>query len=255
MSESARFAGKIAVVTGGSSGIGRALARLLKREGAKVVILDIAPDETGEFDVARAVDITIERDVVRSISEIATRYDSIDLLANCAGIGHRSLIVDTSLESWNKVLSVNLTGMFLVSREVAKAMSTKSSGSIVNIASVDAHAADPHYGSYNASKAGVLGLTRSLAIELASLGIRANSVSPGLVMTPMISRSAENPATLDHIQNDFRRVPIKRVLSAEEVARACAYLLSDDAQGITGSDLIIDGGMMADSYLMNSLPS
>ena len=127
-------------------------------------------------------------------------------------------------------------------------------GAIVNIASIDAHAADPNYASYNSSKSAVLGLTRSFAVELGASNIRVNSVSPGLVLTPMITHSSSNPEILRHITHDFRRVPMRRVMQPHEVASACAYLLSDDASGVTGSDLIVDGGMMADSYLMSSLP-
>lgn len=249
-----RFAGKTAVVTGGASGIGKALAELLRREGARVAVVDKAPagrEATGDH---LRVDVTREDEVVRGIAAIVERFGSVALLANCAGIGVKGPLLETSLEAWNAVVDVNLTGTFLVSREVAKAMCGRGGGAIVNVASVDAHAADPDYGSYNASKAGVLGLTRSFAIELATSGVRVNSVSPGLVLTPMIEQgSASDPATRDHILNDFRRVPMRRVLRPEEIASACAYLLSDAASAVTGADLVVDGGMMADSFLMNSL--
>ena len=252
-----RFAGEAAVVTGGASGIGAALVALLRREGARVAVLDRAAAPVGAPapDLHLQIDVTQERGVVEGIGEIEKCLGPVGLLANCAGIALKGPLIETSLDRWNAVVGVNLTGTFLVSREVARRMAGRGRGAIVNVASVDAHAADPDYGSYNASKAGILGVTRSFAIELAARGVRVNSVSPGLVLTPMIEQgSAAKPATRDHILHDFLRVPMRRVLRPEEVASACAYLLSDEASAVTGTDLVVDGGMLADSFLMNSLP-
>ena len=254
MLKSQRFKGKVAIVTGGASGIGKSLVTRLESDGATVVVFD---NSLSREDVAMGelrVDVTSESDVTAAVAKILKHFGKIDMLANCAGIGRKSSILETSLDSWNEVIAVNLTGTFLVSREVARAMVTTGGGAIVNIASVDAHAADPDYASYNTSKSAVLGLTRSFAVELGQLNIRVNSVSPGLVLTPMITRSSSNPAILKHITEEFHRVPMRRVIQPDEVASSCAYLLSDDASGVTGADMIVDGGMMADSYLMSSLP-
>ncbi|ATU95313.1 SDR family NAD(P)-dependent oxidoreductase [Phyllobacterium zundukense] len=255
MEKSLRFLNKTAIVTGGASGIGKCLTELLRTEGARVVVFDKAAPDGDIVDESISVDVASESDIERAVSMVVERLGKIDMLANCAGISHKSSILETSLKSWNEVIGVNLTGTFLVSRETAKAMVKTGGGSIVNIASVDAHAADPDFASYNTSKAAILGLTRSFAVELGRQGVRVNSVSPGLVLTPMVAHSSSNPAILKHLQEDFRRVPMGRAMQPLEIAKACSYLLSEDASGVTGSDLIVDGGMMADSFLMNSLPA
>lgn len=249
--QTGRFMGKIAIVTGGGSGIGKCLAERLSADGATVVVFDKVLSEQSETAVQ--IDVASEINVESAVRSVVERFGTVDMLANCAGISRRAPVLETSLESWNAVMAVNVTGTFLVSREAAKAMAKSGGGAIVNISSIDGHAADPEFASYNASKSAVHGLTRSFAIELASVGVRVNSVSPGYVLTPMVAKCSLSPTILKHVQENFARVPMRRPVRPDEVANAVAYLLSDDSSGVTGTDLIIDGGMMADSYLMSYL--
>lgn len=249
----------VAIVTGGLSGIGAALTAKLVEESYRVVVFDRnAPqeDRPGAGKVQfRQVNVRDEAAVISTVRSVHEELGHIDALANCAGIARASLITETALESWNEVISTNLTGTFLVCREVAKIMQLGTGGAMVNIASIDAHAADPRFGSYNASKAGLLGLTRTLAIELAHHAIRVNSVSPGLVLTPMIlAGTASSSNVLDHLKQNFNRVPMRRLLEPAEIASLCAFLLSSQASAITGADFVADGGLLADSYLVNSYP-
>lgn len=256
-----RFAGKVAIVTGGGSGIGDAVAARLVAEGAIVVAVDLKAEHLPPFDEDHdapvsflKIDVTSEEEVIAGVARVAAKHDRIDLLVNSAGIGYGHDVLETSLAEWMKVIGVNLNGSFLMSREAARRMVAQGGGAIVNMASIDAHAADPGYASYNTSKAAILGLTRSFAVELARRNVRVNSLSPALTFTPLVAEG-DDPVFRDHILNDFKRVPIGRVLRPEEVAAACLYLLSDDAQAITGSDLLIDGGMMADTHLMSTIPT
>lgn len=260
-----RFSGKVAVVTGGASGIGRAVALRFAGEGAMPVIVDFneqsLSEMANEFESGGVKALTLLADVssndavVAAVEQIVGKCQRIDALVNCAGISGAKAALETSIETWNRVVGINLTGSFLMCREVARVMVGRKQGTIVNIASVDAHSADPGYVAYNASKAGVLGLTQTLAIELASSGIRVNSVSPGLVGTPLVLKgSASRPEIQAYIADGFHRVPMGRFIKPEEIAAACVYLSSDDASGITGTDLLVDGGLTADLYLVNAFP-
>jgi NAD(P)-dependent dehydrogenase (short-subunit alcohol dehydrogenase family) len=245
---------KVAIVTGGSSGIGAAVAERLNADGFIIAVVDRREPEVS-LHFFQNVDVAEEASVIDAVQMIRRRYGRIDALVNCAGIARASLTVDTTLASWNEVIGTNLTGTFLFCRETSRIMQGEGGGAIVNIASVDAHAADPQYASYNASKSGILGLTRTLAVELAMMNIRVNSVSPGLVRTPMvIGGSASDPAVRRHLEGDFKRVPLRRLINPSEVASLCAFLISDDASGITGADYLVDGGLLADTYLINSYP-
>ena len=251
-----RFTGKYALVTGGSSGLGRSTVERLLSEGATVAVLDRDVDDSlGAEVLTLECDVSDEHSVQAAIGNLEERWPCIDVLVNSAGIVKKALSHEMPLALWDSVLAVNLTGSFLTSREVAAWMVRAGTrGAIVNIASVDAHAAERRELAYNVSKSGILSLTRTMAIELGVRGIRVNSVSPGYVVTPMtLNSAAKDPAVQRLLDGGFDRVALGRGLRPEEIASACCYLASDDASGITGQDLIVDGGLLADAYLVSAM--
>lgn len=197
-------------------------------------------------------DVSERGDVDRVLSDVSARLGPIDLLVNNAGIVEERSFLETDDESWRRVNRINLDGAFIVGQAVARRMMHRGYGSIVNIASVDAHGADGPYASYHTSKHALLGLTRAMAVELGPAGIRVNSVSPGFTDTQM----DEWPDHVrDHLLRDFKRVPLRRMMRPAEIASAVSFLLSDDASGITGANLMVDGGMTADLFGVSSLPT
>lgn len=254
---------KVAVVTGGGRGLGLAIAERLVGEGARVVIA--GRDRTvlehamtrlqaqGAVDAVRAVqmDVCREDDIDRLVNETLAWAGGIDVVVNNAGIADEAAFADITLESWNRVIAVNLTAPFLLTQRAAATMS--GGGSVINIASIDAYAADGPFASYVATKAGVIGLTKSAAVELAPQGIRVNSVSPGWALTDMAVEST-SPAMLRHMKSDFTRVPMRRLVTPEEVAHAVCFLASPHSTGITGSDITVDGGTLANLYILETLP-
>jgi NAD(P)-dependent dehydrogenase (short-subunit alcohol dehydrogenase family) len=260
-----RFVGKIAIVTGGASGIGLEIAAQLATEGACVALADLNPtlDEVvaglrnDDADVVGVpCDVSDELQVQRLVETVVRRWGRLDVVINSAGIASKGLVHQIETATWDRVLAVNLTGAFLVSRAAVRTMmATETAGSIVNIASVDAHAAERNEVAYNVSKAGLLALTRTFAVELGPIGIRANSVSPGYVLTPMtLAGAAKDPDVESLLRSeDFQRVPLRRGLRPNEIAEAACFLASDAASGVTGQDLIVDGGLLADGYLVAAM--
>jgi NAD(P)-dependent dehydrogenase (short-subunit alcohol dehydrogenase family) len=247
-----RFEGRGALVTGGGSGIGRAAAARLLREGARVVIngrrqnvLDDALQELrglGEVAAVRA-DVSRDDEVEGLVAEALARLGRIDVLVNSAGIdgaGVGALELDPA--AWRRVLEVNLTGPFLVARAVARHMAAAGGGAIVNVSSLNGVAAEPHFAEYNSSKGGLDTLTRSLAVDLVHDNIRVNAVCPGYILTPMTERYIADPAVGGAIT---AAIPMGRVGDPSEVAAAIAFLASDDASYITGELLVVDGGRRA----------
>lgn len=172
-------------------------------------------------------------------------------MVNNAGIADEAPFTDISLANWNNVMAINLTAPFLLSQRAAAVM--PEGGSIINIASIDAYAADGPFASYVATKAGLIGLTKAAAVELAPRGIRVNSVSPGWALTDMAVETT-SPAMLQHMKSDFARVPLRRLVKPEEVAHAVCFLASPHASAITGSDVAVDGGTLANLYILETLP-
>jgi len=247
-----RFAGQTALVTGGSSGIGKAVAARLAREGACVVINGRDPDRLGaalreieSFGAVSGVAADISREDVaeRLIAEVAQRAGPLRILVNSAGIDGAGVdVLSLTTDSWRRVLEVNLTGPFLVARAAAQAMAVNGGGVIVNVASLNGLVAEPHFADYNASKGGLVMLTRSMAVDLAGRGIRVNAVCPGYILTPMTEGYAADGETGTAIR---AAIPMGRIGEAAEVAAAIAFLASDDASYITGETLVVDGGRMA----------
>ncbi|WNF35646.1 glucose 1-dehydrogenase [Bacillaceae bacterium IKA-2] len=239
--------GKVAVVTGGASGIGEFTARAMANEGAKVVIADMNDElgtkiaqELNENAIYVHVNVTNEADVKKMIDTAVSTFGKVDILVNNAGIGSMSPTADQSLEEWSKVISVNLDGVFLVAKHALKAMRKNGGGSIVNIASILGHVGQAQTAAYSASKGGVVNFTRALAVEYAKENIRVNAVCPGYIDTPLLDQLDEN------MKNHLISLhPIGRLGRSEEVASAILFLASDDASFVTGANLLVDGGYTA----------
>lgn len=239
--------GKRVVVTGGASGIGLATAKRFASEGSEVVIIDInekALAEVVKFNPELAggvaVDVSNEESVVNGFERIDSIIGGIDVLVSNAGISVRNLFKDTTYEQWKRVLDINLGGMYLCAKESLKRMDVQKSGVILFTASTNGMEGHPFYADYNASKAGVILLGKTLALEYAPF-IRVNSVCPGYVLTPM--QKAEYSEEMLAIVNEG--IPIKRHAEPEEVAALYAFLASDEAAYITGVHIPIDGGETA----------
>ena len=234
------FSGKSAVVTGGSNGIGLATARALAAGGAKVRIFDLEQpaDFAGPFlrvDVADPA----------SISAAFGKIDAPDIVIANAGAGAQSELTDTSRELWDRIIAINLSGVFHTIQAAATLMKPRRSGSIVLTASTNSYDGEARLTAYNASKAGVLGILHTAANELGPFGIRVNAVCPGLIRTRLTQRLFDNPT---YLRNYFQHIPLGRGGEPEEVAAAIAFLASDLASYITGAALLVDGGQMATKF-------
>ncbi len=248
-----RLAGKAVLISGGARGMGAAEARLFAREGARVVIGDILDTEgrAVEADIKTKggeavfvhLDVTREADWQRAVATAVERFGKLDVLVNNAGLGAASRLEDTPVEAWDRVMDVNAKGVFLGTKAVISAMRRAGAGSIVNISSqlglVGMEDSSPQY---QASKGAVRLLTKLTALQYAREGIRANSVHPGPIMTPMTERRRSDPAAY---QRMVSRIPLGRYGEADEVAYGVLYLASDESAFVTGSELVIDGGWTA----------
>ena len=199
-------------------------------------------------------DVSEEDDVARLVAAAEERWDGrIDVLVNNAGIDHEAPFLEFPAEEWRRVLAVDLTGPFLMGQRVARAMARAGGGAIVHVSSIDSMGADGLQVAYNAAKAGLLGLNRTMAVELAPHGIRSTVVNPGYVATPLTERYV-GPAMWDHMTRSFARVPQGRMARPEEIAAAIAFLASDDASHVTGIELTVDGGTTANLYIVETVP-
>jgi len=242
------FTDKISVITGASQGIGEILARMMAKEGALAVLLDIQQDklesvarairDDGGRAAAYAVDVGSSEQAAEVIKAILTEYGHIDHLVNNAGITRDNLLMRMKKEEWDSVIRVNLTGVFNLCKSVIRSMMNQRSGRIVNLASVSGVMGNVGQANYSASKAGVIGLTKTLAREAASRGITVNAVAPGYIATPMTERLSES------IKNQYLNIiPLKRFGTPDDVAQAVRFLLSDAASYITGEVIHVNGGM------------
>ena len=258
-----RFVGRTVIVTGGGRGIGQATARAFAAEGADVLVLgrtvadleDTVAQITADGGQAWLLpcDVTDEAQVDGAAARAAARWGRIDVLVNNAGIDDDTPFLEIDRSRWRDVIDTNLTGVFLMSQAVAREMAKAGRGVILHTASIDASGGDGPYAAYNASKAGLLGLNRTLALELAAHGIRSNCVSPGFTHTVMTER-AVGPKLLEYLNGSFARVPMKRLVKPDEIAQAFLFLASDQASAITGIDLRVDGGLTANWYILETLP-
>jgi NAD(P)-dependent dehydrogenase (short-subunit alcohol dehydrogenase family) len=249
--------GKVALVTGAASGIGRATGLLFAQEGARLVIADV--DEPGSAETVRLIselggesfavgcDVSDPKDVEALIAAAVERFGRLDCAFNNAGIGGASaLLADYGLEDWDRVLAVNLTGVFLCMQSELRQMVRQGGGAIVNAASVVGVMGYPQLAAYTAAKHGVLGLTRTAALEYARHSVRVNAVCPGWTETPMVMDEGPRPASDPAIYEAIAGLaPMRRLGMPSEIAAAVAWLCSDAASFVTGHPLIVDGGVAA----------
>jgi NAD(P)-dependent dehydrogenase (short-subunit alcohol dehydrogenase family) len=244
---------KVVIVTGAGGGLGAGIARVCHREGARVVVADIRADAARSVARrlrARALpvvcDVTKDQDLERLVEETLARFGRVDGLVNNAGVNFAKPFLSTTPEDWTRVISVDLRAVFFLSQLVARRMIRQRprGGSIVNISSVHASAVLPGSGPYDAAKWGVIGMGKSIAVELATKGVRVNSVSPGLLDTQIwqdiLAAAPSRRACLAHWKAN---IPVGRVIDPEEIGALVAFLLSDRCPSITGANILHDGGM------------
>jgi NAD(P)-dependent dehydrogenase (short-subunit alcohol dehydrogenase family) len=248
-----RLQGKIALISGGARGMGAVEARLFAKEGAKVTIGDVLEDEgrkleaeinaTGGVALFVRLDVTHEADWQKAVEATVNRFGKLDVLVNNAGISGRGRVEDTAVEEWDRVMDVNAKGVFLGTKVAIPAMRQGRGGSIINISSQLGLVGTDHSSpQYQASKGAVRLLTKATAIQYAKEGIRANSVHPGPIVTPMTEAARADP---ERYQLMLSRVPLGCYGQPEDVAYGVLYLASDEARWVTGSELVIDGGWTA----------
>lgn len=249
-----RFAGKTALITGAASGMGRAVAERLAQEGARVAVCDLdravgvaAAEAIGDAALFVELDVASEPSWQAAMAAVGEAFGGIDALVNSAGVIALKSIEDTSLDDWRRIMAVNLDGTFLGCRFAVQAMKAQG-GAIVNMSSVSGIIGGANLAAYNASKGGVRLLTKSVALHCArkGYGIRCNSVHPSFVETAMIDDIAAASRDPDAARDAMAgQVPLGRLAQVSEVAAMVAYLASDEAAFITGSEMVIDGGLTA----------
>ena len=236
MSKTNEYRGRIAVVTGGSGGIGGAIAKCLAAEGAVVHILDVKPEGAdGRF---HALDVGDEDSVNGVFDAIGAEHGAIDYLICCAGIYRPQSFLELSLDTWRRTLQVNLTGMFLCCRAALKYMTPRRFGRIVLFSSMAARTGGKNVADYAASKGGILGLARALAVEAAADNIRVNAISPVITDTPMPRAVVSD----EYMQSRKDHIPLGRIGNVHDMVEACMFLLSEDSSYIIGQDLRVNGG-------------
>ncbi|MFH1479020.1 MAG: 3-oxoacyl-[acyl-carrier-protein] reductase [Candidatus Omnitrophota bacterium] len=241
--------GKVALITGGARGIGRDIALRFAGEGADVALCDVDLEaaqaaareiqDLGRSSLAFKVDVTSSKDVQDMVDKILDKFNKIDILINNAGITRDNLVLRMSEEDWDKVIAVNLKGAFLCTKIVSKAMLKQRSGKIVSLASIIGIMGNAGQANYAASKAGIIGLTKSVAKELAPRGITVNAIAPGFIRTAMTDKLPE-----DIQKKMLDAIPLKRFGEAKDVADLALFLSSEDSSYITGQVIKIDGGMV-----------
>jgi len=250
-----RLEGKIAIVTGGGSGIGRVASELFAAEGASVVVADVDPDAAesaaqsitiaGGRAEAVATDVSDEEEVAAMVQTASVAYGGLHIMFNCAGIfpAEDGGVLDTPPDVWDRVMRVNLKSVWLCCRAGVPLIESSGGGSIVNVASfVALVGAATAQVAYTASKGGVLAFTRELAVEVARRGIRANSLCPGPIETPLLAELISDPARRER---RLVHIPMGRFGQAPEIAKAALFLASDESSFMTGSSLVVDGGITA----------
>ncbi len=259
-----RLDGRVAIVTGTARGIGRAIARAYVREGAHVVGIDVLEElgraSAAEIDGELAVrsggsmrfvraDVSREDEVVAFVRDVLDDRGRVDVLVNDAAVQVEARAAEVRVEDFHRIVDVNLLGCVLTCREVLPAMVEQRSGSIVNMSSVNAFSADPLLPVYGATKAAIIGYTKSVAVAYGPYGVRANTICPGDVDTELNRAFFEaHPDPLAFRARVEREYPVRRIASTEEIARIAVFLASDDAAFVSGTELVVDGGITARIY-------
>jgi NAD(P)-dependent dehydrogenase (short-subunit alcohol dehydrogenase family) len=246
---------RVAIVTGAARGIGSAVARRFAAEGARVVVADIDRDRAARTAatmpgaVVAEVDVTDPLSAARMVQTAVDAFGRIDILVNNAGVGLNRPFLETTPGEWERTIRVNLNGTFYCSQAAARVMAESGGGSIVNIASISGERGAQNRSAYGASKAGVIQLTKVMALELAARCIRVNAVAPGPVLTEMtsVTHTAEIRATYN------TRIPMKRYAKPDEIAAAVLFLASDEASFITGETVNVDGGFVASGLMFDTV--
>ncbi len=238
MTASYDFSGQIAVITGGSGGIGKAISERLMQSGAQVCNWDMQPNTAKTLSHFIRVDVTSEQSVHDAMEQTLSKFGKIDIFVNSAGIaGPVANVSDYSLEDWTRVIDINLTGTFLCCRAAVAQMQKNNCGRIVNLASIAGKEGNPAQSAYSASKAGVIALTKSLGKELAKTEIRVNCIAPAMVATELLDQM-----TAEKRQENFSKIPMGRAGLPEEIASIVAWLSSDDCSFCTGTVFDASGG-------------
>ncbi|MDO8282726.1 MAG: 3-oxoacyl-[acyl-carrier-protein] reductase [Thermodesulfovibrionia bacterium] len=243
-----RLKGKNALITGSAQGIGMAIALAMAKEGANICIADIKVDNTGDLIaeinksgvrcISTKLDVSSQESVTNAFETFINEFGSIDILVNNAGITRDSLALRMKEDDWDAVININLKGTFLCSKEAIKIMSKQRSGKIINISSVVAFIGNPGQINYSASKAGVIGITKTIAKEYAGRGIRVNAIAPGFIKTAMTEALPEK------VKEDMKNaIPLREFGTPEDVANASIFLASNESDYLTGQVIHVNGGM------------
>ncbi len=250
-----RLAGKVALVTGGAVGIGRAIAEAFLREGARVAIGDVdrqrgeqTRQELSALGPIRFIqgDVSRAEEARQMVEETVVAFGRLDVLVNNAGVTHRGTVVDTEEADWDRVVAVNLKGIYLCSKYAIPHMIRAGGGSIINIGSIASVIGLQENAAYNASKGGVLALTRNMAVDYAVHGIRVNALCPAMILTPMLEQFIRiQPDPEAYVRRVEQAIPLGRIGRPEDVAPAAVFLASDESRFVTGSALMVDGGYTA----------
>lgn len=250
---SKRLLGKVAVVTGGGVGIGKGICELFAEHGARVAVIDIN-DETGSA-VANQIrancgdaaffhcDVGVESDIIAMVNAVVAAFGGVEILVNNAGVHLTKGTLETSVDEWERCIAVDLRGVWLCTKYCAPAMTARGGGAVVNISSVQGVQTQVNFTAYGAAKAGVIGMTRNMALDLAP-AIRVNCILPGYIWTPLYDHwllDQKDPDGTHHAVQELQ--PMKRIGYPLDVAQGCLFLASDEASWITGTSLTIDGGL------------
>lgn len=253
MQKSPLFQDKVVVITGAGSGIGRETAILFAENGAKVAVVDCNKnsgtetvktiEQSGGKAIFVQADVSKASDVKRMTEYVISNYNRIDILFNNAGINLALPITEVTEEIWDNIIATNLKGVFLCCKYVIPIMKKQKSGVIINMASISALVGVPYFGPYSASKGGILALTRTIALEVAPFNIRVNCICPGMVETPLSKRTWEKMGIGEEKRKGrSKSIPMGRVATPKEIARAVLFMASEASSYMTGAALIVDGG-------------
>lgn len=251
-----RLLDKVAVISGGASGIGAATARLFVAEGANVIVADLQEpvdpqlaslieSNSGNIRFVKC-DVSVEDEVVCAIEAAVTTFGKLDTIVACAGVAGMGATADISAEHWDRTFAINARGVFLFSKYAIPHMIKAGGGSIINISSAFGIVAGPHFAAYAASKGAVRNFSKATALDYIGHGIRSNSIHPGYIDTPIVQNIISNAQDTESAQAMFNALqPSGRGGEPEDIAWGCVYLASDEARFVTGAELVIDGGLLA----------